>query len=223
MIYCRTLIQYGVKTGDHETQKTGRFNIMVMGSSKVGKTKFIRELRQLEGGKPKQIAERMGNVYEYREFTVEQDFLLGTSAPPLRTRAIATGDLFVLLFSLNNIESFNFVYNMRREIVDKKSNTIPIIFVGLKFGQCGICNESFALSQFADYVFYYPESCYFELSMSDEDVLRNLHDEILVQQENYHTIIRARQAKLHITARNFWRKLVSVTNTLCNINAVLSR
>ena len=210
-IFFRTLIQYGIKIGSSEAQRRDRYNIVVMGSSKIGKTKFISSILQLEEsfdgqhGKDK----RMENIFEYKENITDQLIPGISSAPPPRGRAINTGNVFILIFSVSDLESFIFADILRRDIIEKKGKDIPIMFVGLKSAhtQDNAFDGSHGFSLFADVVFDFAESYYFELSLSDEDVLRNIHNEIILLQEDFHATMK-RQTNFRNIATNYLRKLI---------------
>ena len=183
-ILFRTLIQYGVNIGSSEANEADRFNIVVMGSTKIGKTKFIRSLQELVGAfdGPNDADTRLENIFEYRENITDQLIPGISKVPAPRTRATHTGNVFILLFSVNDLESFIFADIVRRDIIEKKGKDVPIMFVGLKSARGANTDfrGSYGFSLFADVVFDFAESYYFELSLSDEDVLRNIYNEIIL-------------------------------------------
>ena len=220
------MIQYGVKIGSSEAQGRNRFNIVVMGSSKIGKTKFIRSILKLEGafGGPHGKDTEIENMFEYRENITDQLIPGISSAPPPRGRAINTGNVFILIFSVSDLESFIFADILRRDIIEKKGKDVPIMFVGLKSAHArdNAFNGSHGFSLFADVVFDFEESYYFELSLSDEDVLRNIYNEIILLQDDFHATMK-RQTNFRVIATNYLRKLVPDKNTICNKVAIFSR
>ena len=89
-------------------------------SSKIEKTKFIRSILQLEvafdgiHGKDRSI----GNVFEYKENISEH--LIHAPPPPHKDRAVNTGNIFILIFAISDLESFIFVDVLCRDRTEKK-------------------------------------------------------------------------------------------------------
>ena len=152
---------------------------------------------------------RMENIFEYRECITDQLIPGISKGPASRARAINTGNVFILLFSVNDLESFIFADILRRDIIQNKGKDVPIMFVGLKspHAQDNAFKGSYGFSLFADVVFDFAESYYFELSLSDEDVLRNIYNEIILLQEDFHATIK-RQSNFRTIATNFLRKFI---------------
>ena len=182
----RNLIQYRIKMGTN--QSSDEFGVVVMGSTKVGKTSFIRHLLQ-RNDSVKEPEQKIDNLFEYREYTQTADGNHNRShEPTLRSRAINSGNMFVLLFSVNDIETFDFVSDLRASIVEKKGQDVPIIFVGLKPERSpGVELKRSISFEFADLVISFDlESKYMELSFCNEDELAAIHGEILGQQQGYY-------------------------------------
>ena len=221
LIFFRSFIQYRVNIGSPEPKGLNLFNTVVMGCHNTGKSKFIHSLLRLQDDKEElhvvNTCSKIGDIYEYNE-TITDQLIPGISkAPASRARAINTGTVFILLFSVNDLESFIYADILRRDIVEKKGKDVPIMFVGMKSLQepNTAFSGSYGLSLFADVVFDFPESYYFELSHSDEDVLTNIYNEIFLLKENYHASMK-RQTNIIDMAINYLRKLVPGKSTICN-------
>ena len=182
------LIQYRIKMGTN--QSSDEFGVVVMGSTKVGKTSFIRRLLQMNDS-VKEPEQKIDNLFEYREYTQKEDGNHNhnrSHEPILRSRAINSGNMFVLLFSVNDIETFDFASDLRASIVEKKGQDVPIIIVGLKPESIpGVGLKRSISFEFADLVVSFDlESKYMELSFCNEDELAAIHGEILGQQQGYY-------------------------------------
>ena len=171
--------------GPSPTAEPQGFGVVVMGSSKVGKTTLIKGLLRLNDKNDNNSEAKIDNLYEYREYMFEPSDTTQSSHPTLRSRAIATGDLFVLLFSVNDMQTFNFANELRDFIVERKGNDIPTLFVGIKDREGKKPRLTRSVSyELADLVISCDfESSYHEMSLTDESVLTKLHQEILHHQK----------------------------------------
>ncbi|ELT91648.1 hypothetical protein CAPTEDRAFT_634 [Capitella teleta] len=120
-----------------------RYRIIVMGASRVGKTCIInRFLYERFVAKHKATVENLHQgEYFVNDAIITLDILdtTGTYAfPAMRKLSIAKGDAFLLIYSLEDAESFAEVKELRQQIVDSKlandpSKRIPpIVIVGNK-------------------------------------------------------------------------------------------
>ncbi|ELT92423.1 hypothetical protein CAPTEDRAFT_92786 [Capitella teleta] len=120
-----------------------RYRIIVMGAARVGKTCIInRFLYERFVAKHKATVENLHQgEYFVNDATITLDILdtTGTYAfPAMRKLSIAKGDAFLLIYSLEDAESFVEVKELRQQIVDSKlandpSKRIPpIVIVGNK-------------------------------------------------------------------------------------------
>ena len=119
---------------DRELHSSEGINVMVMGPAKVGKTSVIKGLlKQLEKNDDNQTK----NIYEYRDGSTTG--ALDEKSPPstpvstaYRRRAIRLGEIFVLVFAVDNHSAFDYVEKLKDEICAMKGNDVPLIFVGNK-------------------------------------------------------------------------------------------
>ena len=180
----RNLIQYRIKMGTEQRTKEDDFGIIVMGSTKVGKTTFVKHMLRINDNTTN-ATKRIDNLFEYREHTESSD---RSQQPALRSRAVEMGSLFVLIFSVNDLETFNFASDLRASIVAKKGEDVPVIVVGLK--QEHTRSISY---EFADLVVSCDlESKYFELSFSNDKEISAIHSEILNQQQSNYRLTKSR-------------------------------
>jgi small GTP-binding protein len=123
-----------------------KYRLVVLGASKVGKTCLVsRMLHQELAKKYKATVEEFHQgEYEINGRALTLD-ILDTSGsyefPAMRDLSIATGDAFILVYSIDDDESFERVRQLRQLILDKKQsgadkeNSIahtPIVIVGNK-------------------------------------------------------------------------------------------
>ena len=113
---------------DRELQSSEDINIVVMGKTKVGKTSVIKNIiRHLE----QRGEDQNKSLYEYRERTTRHSPPLPVSTP-LRREAMNLGDVFVLVFAIDDPNSFDFVEMLKDELCQIKGYDVPIIVVGNK-------------------------------------------------------------------------------------------
>ena len=139
---------------------------------------------------------KIDTIFEYREYHTHAQTKDGngnrkrvkTEEPALRTRAINSGNMFVLLFSVNDMATFDFACDLRESIVEKRGEDITTLFVGLRpefFLDTGIKRQ-------ISYEFAYlvvmsdQDSKYLELSLSNENEVTAVHGEIIGQQQSYY-------------------------------------
>ncbi|XP_054159769.1 dexamethasone-induced Ras-related protein 1-like [Oppia nitens] len=116
------------------------YRIVILGSAKVGKTSIVRRLlsdKFEEIHKPT-IEELYQNDYKLKDsdMTLTLD-LLDTSGsypfPAMRKLAISTGDAFVLVYAIDDLDSFEEVTRLKDAIIDERATNLPpIVTVGNK-------------------------------------------------------------------------------------------
>ncbi|XP_037133456.1 dexamethasone-induced Ras-related protein 1 isoform X1 [Syngnathus acus] len=102
------------------------YRMVILGSTKVGKTAIVS--RFLNGKFDEQytptIEDFHRKVYSIKGDVYQLD-ILDTSGnhpfPAMRRLSILTGDVFILVFSLDNRDSFNEVQRLKRQIYETKS------------------------------------------------------------------------------------------------------
>lgn len=124
-------------TGSRTLNKT-RYRIVAMGPAAVGKTcvvsrmldeKFLLEYKAT-------VEEMHSGQFEVNGHPVTLD-ILDTSGsyefPAMRRLSIATGDAFILVYSVDDPKSFEEVQRLHEQIVEEKNNErIPVVVVGNK-------------------------------------------------------------------------------------------
>ncbi|XP_068102524.1 dexamethasone-induced Ras-related protein 1-like [Hyperolius riggenbachi] len=122
------------------------YRMVVLGSSKVGKTSIVT--RFLSGRFEEQYTPTVENFhrkfYSIRGEVYQLD-ILDTSGnhpfPAMRRLSILTGDVFILVFSLDNRDSFEEVQRLKKQITEtksclksktKESFEVPLVICGNK-------------------------------------------------------------------------------------------
>ncbi|CAF0775835.1 unnamed protein product [Didymodactylos carnosus] len=117
-----------------------RYRLVVMGASRTGKSSIIRMF--LNGKCPETYRETVEDLY-YREYTVEDKTIkvdiLDTAGnmefPAMRRLSIATSHAFILVYSVDNLSSFEEIRHIIEQIKEQRSTNyqeIPIVVVGNK-------------------------------------------------------------------------------------------
>lgn len=113
------------------------YRITIMGAARVGKTAIINQfLFDNFISKYKPTIEELHKVeYEIKACPLTLEILDTSGAyqfPAMRQLSIATSDGFILIFSVDNEDSFNEVKNIREQILENKKGDAPIVVVGNK-------------------------------------------------------------------------------------------
>lgn len=196
--------------GGSESPSTESYGVVVMGSSKVGKTSFIKGLLRLND-EASTHREKIENLFEYREYTLGKDIFFGPNKPPLRSRAIATGNVFILLFSMNDIKSYIFADTLRREIIHSKGIETPIILVGLGTDSELRLKDSSVFDS-SDMLSCSQHSSVYNLALPDERVLKRIHEYVVCCQQDYYMMSKARLDREQLGIGQCIQKLIKIAN-----------
>ena len=126
----------GMPPGKEIASKT--FRVVVMGTAGVGKTSIINQfIKQEFTENHKETVEELHHHTLLMEGSKLDIDILDTSGsyefPAMRKLAIATGDAFVLVYSVDNTASFETVKELREEIKEHKTKgKYSILVVGNK-------------------------------------------------------------------------------------------
>lgn len=105
-----------------------KIRVLVIGASRVGKTSIIQEFTQkkfIEGFEDSNTEEVATVIVELMDVEV-------TLISALRRLAIKTAQAYILVYSLDEPKSFDYVTNIKQEIVEMKGEGMPIVVVGNK-------------------------------------------------------------------------------------------
>lgn len=121
----------------NDENKKRRYRVVVMGAAKVGKTAIINQFLY-DSFTPKYtrtVEEMHHGEYEVSGMSLTLD-ILDTSGsfefPAMRELSINTADAFILVYAINDAESFEEVRNLREVILNTKQKSVPIVVVGNK-------------------------------------------------------------------------------------------
>lgn len=114
--------------------------VVVLGATGVGKTAIVHRFfyETFPVNHVPTVEEMHNTVYELSGSTLNLD-VLDTSGyyefPAMRRLAIKTGDAFILVYAINDSESFRYVSTLRELILEmrqKGDENVPIVVVGNK-------------------------------------------------------------------------------------------
>ena len=152
--------------------------VMMLGGSAVGKTSIVsRFLYNDFSAKHRRTIEEMHRG----DFELENDIfiidLLDTTGsydfPAMRDLNIRNSDAFVLVYSIDSMESYDLVMQLREEIISKRDTAPPIVIAA---------NKSDATRE----VPYYESDCFVEVSAMKDEGIFDLFTAVV------------KQAKLHV-------------------------
>lgn len=130
--------------GNNSNQSNSKspYNIVIMGSSRVGKTAIIKRFLYDSFSEEHcpTVEELHKSEYEIKGIGLVSVEILDTSGtfsfPPMKRLAINRGDAFVLVYACNDKESFDEVSSLREMIILAKKEeidgTVPIVVAGNK-------------------------------------------------------------------------------------------
>ena len=182
--------------------KKDRYRIVVMGAAKVGKSAIVSRF-MFENF----VSEYKATVEEFYQgefvingLNVTLDILDTAGAydfPAMRKLSISTGDAFVLVYSVEDEDSFNEVNRLREQILEQKGSEslTPIVIVGnktdLPMEKRAIQKELAETTANLDW-----DSGYVEVSAKDDVNIHRIFRELLVQarvQLDSDTVVRKRR------------------------------
>lgn len=129
----RNRLEQPVKQRANTTVSDKMTRIVVLGSSEVGKTTIVRQF--LYRSFVKEHASTFSDLYRIQldpNVTIE---ILDTGdyvVPNLRKMMIKTGHAFLLVYAMDNKESFDTVSSLREEIIAVHGEHVPIVVIGNK-------------------------------------------------------------------------------------------
>ncbi|KAJ3607658.1 hypothetical protein NHX12_024709 [Muraenolepis orangiensis] len=131
---------------DYDIPAKNCYRMVILGSTKVGKTAIVSRFLsgRFEDQYTPTIEDFHRKLYSIKGDVYQLD-ILDTSGnhpfPAMRRLSILTGDVFILVFSLDNRESFHEVQRLKRQIFETKSclktktkerGNVPLVICGNK-------------------------------------------------------------------------------------------
>lgn len=181
-----------------------KHRVVVMGAARTGKSQIISQfLYDKFSEKYRQTIEELHRgEYELPDGSSLTLDILDTSGafpfPAMRALSISTGNAFILVFSLDDKESFEEVKRLREEILEKRkgSGPVPIVVVGNKSD----LNERFLSQEVMESIISLDWECgYCECSAKQNIGILDVFKELLVQAKiryNLSPAVRRRRQSL---------------------------
>lgn len=161
----------------------GHYRLVVMGAARVGKSAIVHQF--LYEMFPAEYIPTVEELYR-GEYDVGNTGLvldiLDTSGsfefPAMRKLAVETGDAFILVYAINDEESFEEVGRLKEMLMDHKSGNAPIVVVGNK---CDLENQRVVQKELADTIVGIDwENRFVEASAKENINIVRIFQEILV-------------------------------------------
>lgn len=168
----------GEKTKDH-------YRVVVMGAAKVGKTAIVQQFLydRFPLDHRATVEELHREEYEVGGCCLTLD-ILDTSGsyefPAMRRLAISTGDGFILVYSVDNNESFEEVRRLRELVLEIRATAVPIVVVANK---CDINDETRVVKkEIAEIIITIDwENGFVECSAKDNHNIMEIFKQLLIQ------------------------------------------
>ncbi|XP_035219114.1 ras-related protein Rap-1b-like [Stegodyphus dumicola] len=162
----------------------GHYRLVLMGAACVGKTAIVHQF--LYEHFPSEYLPTVEELYR-GEYDVGNTGLildiLDTSGtyefPAMRKLAVDTGDAFILVYAINDDESFEEVRRLRQLLMDSKQSNVPIVVVGNK---CDLEKQRVIQKEVADTIVAIDwENRFVEASAKENINIVRIFKELLVQ------------------------------------------
>lgn len=145
-----------------------KHKIVVMGAPKTGKTAIINQF--LYNEIPPKYKRTVEDLYSEKfyvsgiQLTLD---ILDTSGshefPAMRDLHIQSADAFILVYDVNDKNTFTELEALRQQIIEKKGENVPIVVVGNKIDLSEDVREVNINFIYINYYLYYKHSYYFNL------------------------------------------------------------
>lgn len=174
----------GTINEDEWQEVKGHYRLVVMGAAEVGKTAIVHQF--LYDHFPHEyhptVEELHRGEYDIGSSGLVLD-ILDTSGsfqfPAMRKLAVSTGDAFILVYSIDNTESFDEVRRLRDMLVESKPRKVPIVVVGNK---CDLDDTRVIKKEVAETIISIDwENRFVESSAKDNINIIRIFQELLVQ------------------------------------------
>ncbi|KAF0288361.1 GTP-binding protein Rhes [Amphibalanus amphitrite] len=130
-------LEPSLEQDEEEEKKEQKYRVVVMGSARVGKTALISQFLYdtFTPRYVKTVEDLHNGEYEVHGRTLKLE-ILDTSGsyqfPAMRKLSIRTADGFVLVYAIDDEDSFEQVRQLREEILEEKPSGVPIVVVANK-------------------------------------------------------------------------------------------
>lgn len=162
----------------------GHYRLVLMGAASVGKTAIVHQF--LYDYFPSEYLPTIEELYR-GEYDVGSTGLvldiLDTSGtyefPAMRKLAVDTGDAFILVYAINDNESFEEVRRLKQLLLEHKQSDVPIVVVGNK---CDLDKQRKVQKELADTIVGIDwENRFVECSAKENINIVRIFKEILLQ------------------------------------------
>ncbi|KFM70010.1 hypothetical protein X975_10142, partial [Stegodyphus mimosarum] len=162
----------------------GHYRLVLMGAACVGKTAIVHQFlyEQFPSEYSPTVEELYRGEYDVGNTGLILD-ILDTSGtyefPAMRKLAVDTGDAFILVYAINDDESFEEVGRLRQLLMDSKQSNVPIVVVGNK---CDLEKQRVVQKEVADTIVAIDwENRFVEASAKENINIVRIFQELLVQ------------------------------------------
>ncbi|XP_022258154.1 ras-related protein O-Krev-like [Limulus polyphemus] len=168
---------------ESEPMKT-HYIVVVLGSPRVGKTAIVQQFlyETFPTDYKATVEEFHRSQFDMDHFVLTLD-ILDTSGsyefPAMKRLAVSTGDAFVLVYSIDDAESFEEVRRERELVLETRPRNIPIVVVGNK---CDLEDHRMVGKELAESVVTMDwENGFIEASAKTSTNVFEIFNELLVQ------------------------------------------
>lgn len=187
-------------TSEGKEKPKDHLRLVLLGAARVGKTAIVQQLlyNKFPTGYSATVEEMHRAEYEVDGCSLTLEILDTSGAyafPAMRRLAISRGDYFVLVFSIDNGESFEEVGRLKESIFELRSPEVPMVVVANKSDLSNCRRVSKEIAETVVTIDW--EKVYIECSAKTGYNVLDIFTELLLRAQIHYSLRRAVEKRRH--------------------------